>query len=344
MAELALNLVALVAAGVVALWSLVALQFVGYDALTRLAWHRRGVFLASSFVGCLGRAFGSAVAWLAAPALATGLVHYFAPSALPWAAGRWGFWTGVCLAVVLTLLLLLGMTREERRADFYRDNRGRLKTRLVLRQQSYLKPYREAWEAAEKKAAEEKPKAAAPGAAPDELPPRLEFEILDVDRAQQLSDDAPYTSDGGDWTVCTCRLVSGSKAAFYFAERSGEPGQDAPFAWGEARLWVPAAADGADLAEAIGDAFRVSKGRARAKGSLPAPPIRFGTAVLSRATSPRPDGSFAGSGSWTATKWFYEEAIELYVNWSLEEKLGRFGEKDESYRDDVYAAFRTLVV
>lgn len=343
MAELALNLVALVAAGVVAFWSLAALQFVSYDAVTRLAWHRRGVFLESSFVGCIGRALGSAAAWLAAPALITGLVHYFAPSALPWAAERWGFWAGVSVAVVLTLLLLLGTPREERRAGFYGENRGRLKTRLVLRQQSYLKPFREAWEAAEKKAAEAKPEAA-PAAAPEDAPPRLDFEILDVDSTQQLSDDAPYASDGGDWTVCTCRLVSGSKAAFYFAERSGEPGKDVPFAWGEARLWVPAAADGADLAEAIGDAFRVSKGRSRVKGSLPAPPIRFGTAVLSRATSPRPDGSFAGTGSWTATKWFYEEAVELYVNWSLEEKLGRFGEKDDSYRDDVYAAFRTLVV
>ncbi len=344
MAELALNLVALVAAGVVALWSLLAVQHTGKDALTRLAWHRRGVFLDSSLLGCLGQALGSVAAWLAAPALATGLVHYFAPGALPWATARWGLWTGVSAAVVLTLLVLIGTTREERMAGFYADNRGRLKTKLVLRQLSYLKPFREAWEAAEKKAAEAaKPAPAAPAVPPGDEPPRLDFEILDVDRAQKLSDTAPYASEGGDWTVCTCRLVSGSKAAFYMAERSGEPGKDVPFAWGEARLWVPTATDGADLAEAIGDAFRVSKGRARAGGGLPAHPLRFGTAVLSRATSPRPDGSFAGTGSWTASKWFYEEAVELYVAWSLGERLGRFAEKDEGHRDALYATFRALV-
>lgn len=339
MAEVALNLVALVVWGVIAAWCLMAMQFVAYDAITRLAWHRRGLFLESSLAGSLGRGFGAALLWLLPPALLVGLLHRFSPGALPWALQGWGFWTGFGLALALALLLLVGTSREERRAAFYGDHRDKLKTRLVLRQKSYLKPFREAWEAAEKKAREAKPQA--PGAKAEDAQAHLDFEILDVDRGQQVADEPPYARDGGDWTVCTCRLA-GSKAAFYFAERSGEPEDAIPFAWGEARLWVPSAGDGVELAEAIGDAFRVTQGRSRAEGSAPTRPLAFGTVVLSRATAPQPDGSFAGSGSWTASKWSYEEAIELYVNWSLEEKQGRFAEKDEDNRSEVYAAFRAL--
>ena len=230
-------------------------------------------------------------------------------------------------------MILVGTPREERLAGFYRDHREKLKTRLVIRQQSYLKPFREAWEAAEKKAQQEKQKApAAPAPAPQDAQARLAFEILDVDRGQQLLDEPPYTRDAGDWTVCTCRALAGSRPAFYFAERSGEPTEGAPFTWGEARLWVPSAGDGAELAEAIGDAFRVTNGRSRAAGKAPARPLSFGTVVLGRSTAPRPDGSFGGDGSWTASKWSYEEAIELYVNWSLDEKKGSFAEKDQDQR------------
>ena len=210
-----------------------------------------------------------------------------------------------------------------------RRPQGRAQDPAGRRQASYLRPFREAWEAAEKKAREAQP---AQVASAEGAQPHLDFEILDVDRGQQVADEPPFARDGGDWTVCTCRLAAGSRAAFYFAERSGEPKDGIPFAWGEARLWVPSAGDGAELAEAIGDAFRVTRGRSRVAASAPARPLAFGTVVLSRATAPQPDGSFAGSGSWTASKWSYEEAIEVYVNWSLEEKKGRFAEKDEDGR------------
>ncbi len=65
--------------------------------------------------------------------------------------------------------------------------------------------------------------------------------------------------------------------------------------------------------------------------------------MLGRSTAPRPEGGFAGDGSWTASKWFYEEAIEFYVNWSLDEKMGSFAEKDESSGPEVYSVFRALV-
>jgi hypothetical protein len=344
MAEVALNLVALVVGGVIALWCLLALQFLGYEATCRLAWHRRGLFLESSLRGWLWDSSLRALIWLGPPALLVSVLHYFSPGVLPWVLPRWGFWSGFAVAAVLALLVLVGTTREERRADFYRDNREKLKTRLVIRQQSYLKPFREAWEAAEKKAQPDQEQAqAAPAEASEDALAHLDFEILDVDRRQQIGDAPPYASDGGDWTVCTCRILVGSRAAFYFAERSGEPAPAVRFAWGEAKLWVPTARDGADLAEAIGDAFRVTQGRGRATGSAPARVLSFGTAVLSRGTAAQPDGSFAGTGSWTASKWFYEEAIELYVNWSLDERRGRFAEKDEDFAPGVYAAFRTLV-
>jgi hypothetical protein len=133
-------------------------------------------------------------------------------------------------------------------------------------------------------------------------------------------------------------------ARFSFAERGGAPKGDIPLAWGEARLWVPTAEDGAHLATAIGDAFRVGSRQGRATEGAPASPLAFGTAVLSRSTQPRADGSLSGEGSWTATKWFYEEATEVFVNWSAEEATGYFAEKDEEYRSDLHAAFRALVV
>lgn len=343
MAEVALNLVALVVGGAISLWCLLATQFLGYEAITRLAWHRRGLFLESSLRSWCSSTL-AALFWLLPPALLVGLLHYFSPAAMPWALQRWGFWTGFAIAALLALLAMMVTSREERMAGFYRDHREKLKTRLVIRQQSYLKPFREALEKAERKAKQDKQAAeAAPATSSQGAQAHLDFEILDVDRGQQLADQPPYTKDGGDWTVCTCRALAGSRPAFYFAERSSEPTQGAPFAWGEARLWVPSAKDGADLAEAIGDAFRVTQGRGRAPGSAPAPPLCFGTAVLSRSTAPRPDGSLGGDGSWTASKWSYEEAIELYVNWSLDEKRGSFAEKDEDYAPEVYAAFRALV-
>lgn len=342
-AELALHLVALVVGGVIALWCLVALQFLGYEAITRLAWHRRELFLESSLRGWLWSTLG-ALLWFVPPAIVVALLHFFAPSAVPWALHSWGFWTGSAIAALLALMILVGTPREERMAGFYRENREKLKTRLVIRQQSYLKPFREAWEAAEKKAQQEKQKApAAPAPAPEDAQARLAFEILDVDRGQQLLDEPPHTRDAGDWTVCTCRALAGSKPAFYFAERSGEPTEGAPFTWGEARLWVQSAGDGADLAEALGDAFRVTNGRSRAAGKAPARPLSFGTVVLGRSTAPRGDGSFGGDGSWTASKWSYEEAIEFYVNWSLDEKKGSFAEKDQDQGPEVYAVFRALV-
>ncbi len=343
MAQVALNIVALVASCALALWMLMALQFVVYDTITRIAWQRRELYVDMSLAGALMRSVVSLLLWFIVPAIVVGLVQYFSPEALPWAVQRWGFWSGVAVASALVLLVVLGTTREERMATFYGEQRAALKTRLVIRQQSYLKPFREAWEAAEKARQEAEKKAPASANAAGDTRPHLDFEILDVDRGQQLVDEPPYSKDGGDWTVCTCRLLSGSRAAFYFAERSGPSGDGAPFAWGEAKLWVPSVGDGADLAEAIGDAFRVTKGRSRVSGSMPAPPLGFGTAVLSRATSPRPDGSFAGSGSWTACKWFYEEATEFYVNWSLDEKRGGFAEKDEDHAAELYAALRRLV-
>jgi hypothetical protein len=344
MAQVALNLVAFVASCALALWTLMALQFVVYDAITRLAWQRRELFLDMSLAGAVWRGILSLLLWLSLPAIVVSLVLNFAPEALPWAVERWGFWSGVAVAAVLVLLVVLGTTREERMAGFYGEHRAVLKARLVIRQQSYLKPFREAWEASEKaRQAVEKNRAAPAATAADEQA-SLDFEILDVDLGQQIVDAPPYAKDGGDWTVCTCRLLSGGRAAFYFAERGAPSADGAPFAWGEARMWVPSVADGADLAEAIGDAFRVTQGRSRASGSMPAAPLSFGTAVLSRATAPRPDGSFAGTGSWTASKWFYEDAAELYVSWSLDEKRGRIAEKDEGHAPELYAAFRRLVV
>jgi len=341
MANVALNVAGLVVAGLVAFWLLIGLQVVGYDSVTRFAWHRRGVFRSSSVALALVHSLFPALFWFAPPALVVGLLAWLFPKFFAGSLHGWGAWVGIAIALIAAILALIGTPRAERRGQFYEEQREALSPKLSVRQQSYLKPYRDAWDDLQK--AKQAGTIEAQGGDELDEQPHLDFQVLSVARGRQLTEEPPYTKDGGDWTLLSCRTSQAPTASFFIAERSGEPKDDIPFAWGEARLWVPTAADGARLADAIGDAFLVRRGRKTAPGQGPSAPLSFGTAVLSRATAIQPDGSFSGTGSWTASKWFFEEATEFYVNWSVEEKKGRFAEKDEDYRSDLYAAFRGLV-
>jgi hypothetical protein len=338
LADLALNVAKLVVAGLVSFWVLIGLQVVLSDSATRFAWHSRGLFQKSSPAAAFAQTLASALFWFLPPALVVGLLIWLVPRFAAGAFHGWGAWVGVGLAALAAVLALIATPRAERMGQFYGEHREELAPKLGIRQQSYLKAYRDAWDALEKA----KPAATSAEAEAADEPPHLDFEVLAVERGRMVTDAAPWTADGGDWTVLRCRTTAAPAASFAIAERSGESKGDVPFAWGEARLWVPTASDGARLADAIGDAFLVRGGRTTAPGGSPRAPLSFNTAVLSRATALQPDGSFAGSGSWTATKWFFEEATEFYVNWSVAEKKGRFSEKDEDYRSDLYAAFRGL--
>lgn len=339
MRDLALNLGSLVMVALTVYWLLIGLQVNGYEIRTRIGWHRCGLFRQSSFVGILMKSVGPVLMWLGPPALVVGALAIFVPSSLAWSFQRWGAWLGVVIAAILALLAFVGTTREERRSEFYAENRDELRPRLGVRQLSYLKPFRDAWEAAQEPPGEEPEEGD-----DDDFQPRLDFDIVGVTQSQEIADSEPFARDGGNWTVFRCRTKTDPAASFSFAERSGEPKGDTPFAWGEARLWVATAQDGALLAKAIGDAFSVRGGGGETTGGSPSSPLAFNTAVLSRSTHPRRDGGLSGEGSWTATKWFYEETTEFFVNWSPEERVGYFAEKDEEYRLDLHAAFRALVV
>ena len=168
------------------------------------------------------------------------------------------------------------------------------------------------------------------------------FEIEEVFGKQEVTRRAPYFEKGGKWTVLKCRLLGKHNGTFLLAERAGK----SMLSSGEGAIWVPSPKDGDALAKAFRRTFPP-------EGKLPKlrpatrvkPPLKFDLSVLGRAVAKPRSRSRAKTGSWTATKWTDESgAVELYVNWSLEEKTGFFDEKDDLYREDLCLAIASLVV
>jgi hypothetical protein len=356
--QVVLNLVLAVVGLFVTLWVSSILVVVAFELATRLAWIRRGVLGDSSSAGAIGKALLGLLMGLGPLAILVGLLWWFAPSALGWVAHGWGLWAGVGLGALWELIhwrrpgeRLAGM-----RVEFYGENKDAIPARIGARQSAYVKRYRLEWELAEAAAAAEA-EAAEDGAdeqdeedeedgedyetEDDHELPHLDFVILAAHEGQRVQAEPPYFAKGGDWTVLSCRTATEPAAAFFLAEKSGPPKGDLPLAWGEGRIWVATAEDGRRLAEAVAAAFRVPAQGSRAAGK-PGAPLTFGTAVFSRTTAPQPDGSLSGEGTWTASKWTFEEATEVFVNWSRAEKAGRFAEKDEEHREDLYEAFSRL--
>ena len=349
MLDFVFNVLALVVFFVVTRWLTAFCETLVYDLGTGLKWRWRGVLLRPSALGLLRHALLAALVAVGPLALVAWLLSRFAPSLLTWPLERWGAWSGIGLGLAL-FLLEWGLGRRGKLRDlaaqFYDDNSDEIPEQLSIRQATYLKSFRQAWESwREEQDADD----AADGEEQDDVgdlatepPPRLEFEILEVSRKRQVTDAPPYNASGGDWTVLSCRTVSPSAAAFVFAERSGEAGAETGMAWGEARLWVPTPQDGARLAQAVAEVFPFEDQATPPPEAPSVPVVDFNTVVLSRRTRPRADGSFGGEGNWTASKWFYEEGTEFYVNWSAEEGRGWFREKDELFREDLHRAFASL--
>ncbi len=354
MRNLLLNVAAMPVAAFLAYWVPFGLRVWSYDTFTSLAWHRRRIFKQPSYGGAVFRGVIFASIPLTPPVLVFGGLWLFKPAVLAWAWHAWGAWAGAAIGLLAALMALLGTSSEERRATFYDENRNEIAPKLGVRQASYLKPFLEAWEAQQAKTAAGAQEGDAEEAEDEEAgddseargsdvpQPRLDFEILEVATGQGVTEAPPYRCDGGDWTVCTCRTSSEPPALFVFGERSRKPTGAMPFAWGEARLWVASTEDGAHLADGLSRAFLVPPRKPIVAGAALCAPLAFNTAVLSREAAPQADGSLTQGGTWTASKWFYEEATEFYVNWSTEEKFGYFAEKDESHRPDLAAAFRRL--
>ncbi len=290
------------------------------------------------------------------PILLSTVILWFLPGALAWAAGSWGVWAAILLALVeLVMFARSSELKDAALVVVYDENLPKFRKNLSSWQEKELGPFRAAWGkhlAANIDAAVEAGEDGAPddddemeaddeddrGSGDSGRPPaHLEFEILEAHKDKSTIDSPPYFAPGGPWAVVKCRTRTEPTATFWFAETSPPLSGEQPFAFGEARIWTESEDDWPDLCGAIVAAFRPGTG-AYASGT-PAGPINFGTAVLSRSAAPIEGGGFGGTGAWTATKWFTEDGSEFFLNWSVKSRLGHFSEKDEGYADGVCEAF-----
>jgi hypothetical protein len=222
---------------------------------------------------------------------------------------------------------------ERVRARFLITHEEDLPERLTPRQDAYVRHYRKMTQSLEETPAESADE-------PVDGEGRLGFAIERVAEQQELRDQPPGFAPGGDWCVLACRIEHhGRPARFFLAERSGPTGKDLPIAWGEGRLWAHGSADGAALLEAFKEAFPTEESVEADPGATG--PLAASTVVLGRGLQRQKD-RFAGKGTWTATKWTFDEAEELFVNWSMPEKRGEFAEKDDVFRPGLRAAFAAL--
>lgn len=278
------------------------------------------------------------------PLAITLLIVWFIPGGLDWLAGSWGL-KGAAAVALLELVLFIRTSADSSRAEVYKENLGRIREPLAAWQVRELEPFRKAWALELVNSVEDNDDDddddddddEGAGNNADHPPARLDFEIEEAHEGSQLLEAAPYWAPGGSWTVLKCRTRTEPAAPFWFGETSPAPSGDTPFAFGDAKVWTETDDDWRALCGAVVSAFR--PGDAPFRIGTPEGPVAFGTAVLSRSTALAKDGGFAGSGSWTATKWFAEDGSEFFLNWSIKDRAGHFSEKDEDYADGVCEAF-----
>jgi hypothetical protein len=168
--------------------------------------------------------------------------------------------------------------------------------------------------------------------------PKLSFAIDSIYERHQPSNAAPWHQPGGDWTFFDAHLERGTQFTFGFQQKPNSGSEDMGFSFGKGQLTVPDAEAGAHLLDAFA---RVFGGQAPAPGSrqpLVAQPISL--AVLARSAERNDDGSFSGTGPWTATKLFLQRPgieAEVFFNFDLAGKHGEFSEKDAEYATDMLA-------
>ncbi|MEO8501551.1 MAG: hypothetical protein ABI565_11600 [Vicinamibacteria bacterium] len=280
-------------------------------------------------------------------------VLWLVPGALAWVSRSWGVLAALVLALAeLGFFMASSALNEGAMADVYAETHPKFRKNLSGWQEKEVAPFREAWRKALAAAVAQEIKNIdaedddgpagttfeGRGSGGDEYAALgLEFEILQSWHGQQTLEGPPYFQAGGEWAVLKCRTRTEPPGTFWFAETSPVLSGDPPFAFGDGRMWTDSEFDAANLCRAVSAAFK--PGAEISSIALPPGPLKFGTAVLSRSTAPLAGGGFAGTGSWTATKWTTEDGSEVFLNWSAASKRGNFSEKDECYADGVCEAF-----
>jgi hypothetical protein len=276
------------------------------------------------------------------------------PAARSFVAGSWGLkGAGIlCLIGMVLLVLRWKAAMESCVADIYDEYEERIREPLAKWQEALLAPY---LEAATQKAAgglaqallaqQDAPALASEkqsGVTEAEPVATLAFEITGSSAGNAV-DAAPFFVDGsGPWTRFSCRVPVQPPIAFSFCEKSEPLGDDAPFSWGDGRIWFHEPDGARRFAAALVSTFLPDQQGCDVE-AIPGPAI-FGTAVFSRDAAPAPSGGFvSGGGNWVASKWTTEDGSEVFVNWSPAESRGHFSEKDEGYAAGICAAFGAKV-
>jgi hypothetical protein len=166
--------------------------------------------------------------------------------------------------------------------------------------------------------------------------PQLDFAIDHIYQQQKPTEMPPYHADGGTWTYFDAHL-DGDPAATFVVGVPSLDGRDAAAgpSFDKVMLAPTTAAAGARVVRAFATAFGVPVPPA-VSGHLA--PVRVDVAVLGHGIADKGNG-YGGRGTWDATKWFFTVGdtsdIEIFFNFSLDEKHGMWSEKDPDYDTDV---------
>jgi hypothetical protein len=155
----------------------------------------------------------------------------------------------------------------------------------------------------------------------------LPFRITAVADHQKILDAPPWRAAGGTWLFMECRTESGN-APFTLALDLGRKS-----AWKEGVV-LPAG-DPIPFLRTFASSFQTT---------VPPPSRRTQTVrpylakivVLGTDQKRGSQGGFSDGGTWTTTKWFFEQYgryAEVFVNFSFDEERGEISEKDPDYRE-----------
>lgn len=138
----------------------------------------------------------------------------------------------------------------------------------------------------------------------DDDAPHLPFRIIKVSQKQNLTEQAPFHADSGEWTFLECETLKVPAVVFTVGVMTKEGAGGTLSAWGRAMLVVRDQGTGTKLLDLLAKSFG---------GKIPAPvkrpfvptPLVVNTAVLGEnltreqmgGFNPRPEG-------WTPTKWY----------------------------------------
>ena len=152
--------------------------------------------------------------------------------------------------------------------------------------------------------------------------PVLSFSIDHIYRGQSPVTHPPFHEDVGDWLYVDAHVTGDVSASFGLGISGGNNE-------GRHAVLLPTdATQGARVVAAFAKRFHVDEPPTRKAGvlrPLSVPAVVLGTDLA------KTDNGLGGYGTWTATKWFFDNDDEIFINFSLTEAQGEFSEKDSEY-------------